>query len=272
LVWKSGVILSKDGARAEVLELYRYHKGEIRIRVSGKRQRNLLIAVMHELGKIHKSYDRDDDRDRLKYNTLVPCNCPTCNNSQAPYFYTLERLYKFLDTNKQQIQCYESGDDIEVRGLIDDLALSRRGVTTGDNLRASNLMSESKYNIKADVVQIIENNPGKVIAKEYAADPGFTEAVAEMVELLRTLQQQHPTATEAEAEDIIEAEFEDIKTQKPQQWKTLRRQLLSRERWFNGGKALLTETAKHYVEGNVFYKAGIAFMEGFSADEDEELI
>jgi hypothetical protein len=113
LVWKSGVILSKDGARAEVLELYRYHKGEIRVRISGNRQRNLLIAVMHELDKIHKSYDRDDDRDRLKYNTLVPCNCPTCNNSPSPYFYTLDRLYKFLDTNKQQIQCYESGDDMK---------------------------------------------------------------------------------------------------------------------------------------------------------------
>jgi hypothetical protein len=84
---------------------------------------------------------------------------------------------------------------------------------------------------------------------------------------LRNLQQQHPNATEAEAADIIEAEFEDIKTHKPQQWKTLRRQLLNRERWLNGGKAALTETAKHYVEGNAIYKAAIAFMEGFSTDE-----
>ncbi|HEY9909154.1 MAG TPA: hypothetical protein V6D18_16290, partial [Thermosynechococcaceae cyanobacterium] len=118
---------------------------------------------------------------------------------------------------------------VKVRGLVDDLAPPRRDATTGDNFRASNPMPEpSKYSIKADVVQIVENNPGEVIAKKYAADLGFTEAVAEMVELLRTLQQQHPTATEAEAEDIIEAEFEDIKTRKPQQWKTLRRQLLNR--------------------------------------------
>jgi internalin A len=114
-VWKTGVVLSKDGARAEVIELYRYHKGEIRIRVSGNRKRDLLTAVRHELDKIHASYDR------LKYKTLVPCNCPTCKRNQTPFFYDLKRLHTFLDTKKPRIQCYESGDDVEVRGLIDDI-------------------------------------------------------------------------------------------------------------------------------------------------------
>jgi internalin A len=80
-VWKSGVVLIKDGARAEIIERYRYHKGEIRIRVSGKRQRDLLTTIRHELGKIHDSYNSADDRlnkvQRLKYKTLVPCNCST---------------------------------------------------------------------------------------------------------------------------------------------------------------------------------------------------
>ncbi len=115
-VWKTGVVLTKDGARAEVTERYRYHKGEIRIRVSGKRQRDLLTTVRHELDKIHATYER------LKYNTLVPCNCDTCKHSQTPYFYALDRLYSFLDRGKPQIQCYESGDDVEVRGLIDDVS------------------------------------------------------------------------------------------------------------------------------------------------------
>jgi internalin A len=264
LVWKSGVILSKAEARAEVTELYRYHKGEIRIRVSGNRPRDLLTTIRHELDKIHKSYDR------LKYTTLVPCNCPTCKPSQTPHFYRLEVLHKFFDKQLDDIQCQQTGDMVKVRGLVDDLALPRRDATTGENLRASNPMSEpSKYSIKADVVQITETNLGEVIAKKYAADPGFTQAVTDMVALLTTLQRQHPTATEAQAADIIEAEFIDIKTQQPQKWQTLRRQLLNRERWFNGGKAALTETTKHFVEGNVFYKAGIAFLEGFSADEDQ---
>jgi hypothetical protein len=90
-VWKTGVVLNKDDARAEVIEFYRYHKGEIQIRVAGKRQRDLLTTIRYELGKIHSSYER------LKSRTLVPCNCPTCKGSQTPHFYPLEVLHKFLD-------------------------------------------------------------------------------------------------------------------------------------------------------------------------------
>ena len=130
-------------------------------------------------------------------------------------------------------------------------------------------MSEaSKYSITADVVQIVEHNVGEVIAKKYANDPAFTDALTEIVQILTTLQQKYPTATEAEAEEIIEAEFTEIKTQQPKKWETFRRQLLNPERWFNGGKAALSETTKHYLENNVFSKAGIAFLEGFSADKD----
>lgn len=113
-VWKTGVVLTKDGGRAEVIELYRYHRGEIRIRVTGNRKRDFLTTVRHELDKIHVSYER------LKYKTLVPCNCQACRGSQSPYFYMLERLYSFLDTGKPRIQCYDSGDDVDVSSLIDD--------------------------------------------------------------------------------------------------------------------------------------------------------
>jgi internalin A len=124
-VWKSGVILVKEGARAEVIERYLYHKGEIRIRVSGKWQRNLLTTIRDGFSKIHNSYNSVDDRSnrvqRLKYSTLVPCNClTTCKNSQDPYFYPLERLYKCLDT-QENIQCQNSFKMVSVRSLIDDI-------------------------------------------------------------------------------------------------------------------------------------------------------
>jgi Leucine-rich repeat (LRR) protein len=273
-VWKSGVVLSKDQARAEVIEYYRYHKGEIRIRVSGRRKRDFLVTVMHELEKIHHSYER------LRYSTLVPCNCPTCNGSQAPHFYRLQVLHKFLDDRQDQIQCQNSYQMVKVRRLIDDIepdhnllkqrhAGAQQDITEVEQ-QLRNLMSDSsKYSIKADVVQIVESNQGEVIAKKYASDPNFAEAITEVIQILKTLQQNHPTATEPEAHDIIDAEFEEIRTNQPNKWLMLRRQLLNQERWFNGGKAALSETAKHYVEGNVFYKAGLAFLDGFSADEDQ---
>jgi len=253
LVWKTGVVLCKDGARAEIIELYRYHKGEIRIRLSGKRKRDLLTTVRHELDKIHASYER------LKYKTLVPCNCSTCGNSQTPFFFDLKRLYNFLDTDKPQIQCYDSGDDVEVRGLIDDIIKT--------SPRSTNPMSDSKYNFpKAEIVQIIENNSGEVIAKKYANDPAFTDALSEIVQILTTLQQNHPTATEKEAVEIIEAEFQVIKINQPNKWKTFQRDLLNSERWLKGGKSALSETAKHYLEDSVFAKAFLAFLDGFSAE------
>jgi internalin A len=130
-VWETGVVLNKDNARVEVMELYRYHKGEIRIRVSGTRKRDLLTTVRHELGKIHDSYE-----NRLKYSTQVPCNCNTCKNSQTPYFFPLERLYEFLDKDRRNIQCYDSGDDVEVRSLIDDINATRSRPTNRKGMRS----------------------------------------------------------------------------------------------------------------------------------------
>ena len=275
-VWRTGVVLIKDKAKAEVIEYYRYHKGEIRIRVSGKRKRDLLTTVIHELGKIHSSYER------LKYKTLVPCNCQKCKGSQDPHFYPLNVLHKFIDDGQRQIQCQKSYEMVNVRGLIDDMITEPpRSKSHEDNvinevkpLRTSRTMADNnKYSIKAEIVQITEHNSGEVIGKkinkQYANDPNFAKALTEIIELLRDLQQNHPTATETEAKDIIETEFIEIKTNQPNRWKNLRVQILNPERWFNGGKAAVSEVAKHYVEGNVFYKAGISFIDGFSANSDE---
>ncbi|QHG21191.1 COR domain-containing protein [Nostoc sp. ATCC 53789] len=273
-VWRSGVVLIKDEASAEVIEYYRSHKGEIKIRVFGKRKRDLLTIVKHELEKIYASYKR------LKYKTLVPCNCIECNYSQTPHFYPLEILYKFLDDKQKQIQCQVSYQMVSVQRLVSDFdfeqLLHKSPISKMENainevkLQPSKTMSDSsKYSIKADVVQIIENNPGEVIAKKYASDPGFAQALTEITQILKTLQQNYPTATEAEAQEIIEAEFEEIRVNQPTKWQKFRRQLLTRERWFNGGKAALSEAAKHYVDNNVFYKAGLAFLDGFSASEEE---
>jgi internalin A len=126
-VWKSGVVLSKNSARAEIMELYRYHKGEIRIKVSGKRQRDLLTIVRHEFDKIHDSYNSQNDRlnktQRLKYVTLVPCNCSTCKPSQNRHFYKLDTLYNFQDKNREEIPCEISGDMVRVHNLINDIDL-----------------------------------------------------------------------------------------------------------------------------------------------------
>jgi TolA-binding protein len=143
----------------------------------------------------------------------------------------------------------------------------------------------SKYTIQTEISQIIENNFATVIGKnndsstvigQQVQNQSSAEALATMSEIfnslhtitqiLEVLQKQNPQATEVEAQTIIEAEFREL--QRTGKLATLRKQLLNRERWFNGGKAALTEAAKHYVEGNIIYKAAIAFLEGFSEDEE----
>jgi internalin A len=115
-VWKTGVVLNRNETRAEVVEKYRYYKGEINIRISGKRKRDFMTTIRDEFDKIHNSYDR------LKYKTKVPCNCKECKDSQNSYFYELETLHSFLDKNKLFIQCYVSGERVYVQSLIDDIS------------------------------------------------------------------------------------------------------------------------------------------------------
>ena len=112
-VWKSGVVLSKDQTKAEVIEYY--GKREIKIRVSGNHKRDLMTIVTHELDKIHESYKR------LKYNKLIPCNCETCKYSQEPHFYKLENLRNRLAKQKYDVECDISYEKANVLSLIDDV-------------------------------------------------------------------------------------------------------------------------------------------------------
>lgn len=112
-VWKSGVILKKDQAAAEVIE--HYGKREVTIRVVGKRKKELLTIVTYELDKIHDSYRR------LKYDKLILCNCSHCKISPVPHFYRFEILRKFANDRQRQIQCQHSYQMVEVLSLIDDV-------------------------------------------------------------------------------------------------------------------------------------------------------
>ncbi|MEO0707307.1 MAG: COR domain-containing protein [Cyanobacteria bacterium J06649_5] len=114
-VWKTGVVLSKNDARAEVIELY--HRKEIRIRVSGHRRRDLLTTIRYELDKIHDTYER------LKCHTLVPCNCQTCIAKEEPHFYTFKNLEGRLANQKITVECDNPPYlDVNISSLIDDIS------------------------------------------------------------------------------------------------------------------------------------------------------
>jgi hypothetical protein len=121
LVWKTGVVLTDNHARAEVTE--HYAKKEIHIRVSGHDQKRWLSAITHEIEKIHRSFSSSDNpaENRLRYQTLIPCNCPTCKGRQDPHDYPYDRLQQFLRDRQYQIQCQNSYAMVDVRRLLNDI-------------------------------------------------------------------------------------------------------------------------------------------------------
>ena len=135
LVWRSGVVLNKDKTRAEVIE--NYNKREIKVRVSGNRKKELLAVVNHELEKIHRSFER------LKYQTLIPCNCQECAGIEDPYTYPLENLRKGLTKNiHQKIQCGNSFEMVEIRRLIEDVNLSSQAEYRESQVQSTQMQGE----------------------------------------------------------------------------------------------------------------------------------
>ena len=112
LVWKTGVVLERDGSRAEVTEEYTQRR--IRVRVSGADPRSLLAIVDDQLERLHRSFPR------LQYDRHLPCPCSECRGKAEPYAFPLEKLAK-LAAKSQPIQCYTSGEMVDSVQLIRDV-------------------------------------------------------------------------------------------------------------------------------------------------------
>lgn len=159
LVWKSGVVLNKDQTRAEVIE--NYNQREIKVCVTGNRKKELMAVVTHELDKIHNSYER------LQYQTLVPCNCQFCKNSQTPHAYSLDALYKRLNANRYQIECENSYQMVDVRRLIDDIKLLSVGTDGQLNLEIAQLQSELEQKREESLTHGLRNSNQKEVFISY---------------------------------------------------------------------------------------------------------
>ncbi|HKQ04562.1 MAG TPA: COR domain-containing protein [Blastocatellia bacterium] len=112
LVWKSGVILAREGARAEVIEDYPRRK--ITVRVNGADSRGLLAIVDDQLERIHAAFRR------LKYDKFLPCNCEVCQTRDEPFAYPLSELKDFA-AQGDKIQCRVSRKLVDAGYLIRDV-------------------------------------------------------------------------------------------------------------------------------------------------------
>jgi internalin A len=108
--WKSGTVLMKNDAYAEVIEYY--GRRTIQVRTSGKNTQQLLAIVTGELDKINSSYKR------LKYEKLIPCLCSECKNNDKPYLYRFDDLTKRLERGYYLLQCPDSFNEIDIKDLL----------------------------------------------------------------------------------------------------------------------------------------------------------
>jgi hypothetical protein len=114
LAWQHGVVLQKDGGRAEIIE--DLDRRQIRIRVAGRNRRALLTIIAFQLDALHESFHR------LRYGKMIPCNCAQCAPASEPYFIPLDVLQDFRARGIPQVQCQKSGNMTDVSTLIDDAA------------------------------------------------------------------------------------------------------------------------------------------------------
>lgn len=126
LVWRSGAILSDGYARAEVLEL----RGDqqIRIRVSGRNKRDLLMEIVRALDELHLGFPK------LRFERRIPCNCESCQQRSEPHFYALERLQERLANRKDTIECQlPPYNEVTIREMLDEFGdLRGRGRKRGE--------------------------------------------------------------------------------------------------------------------------------------------
>ncbi|MEO0432789.1 MAG: hypothetical protein AAF151_13955 [Cyanobacteria bacterium J06656_5] len=133
-------------------------------------------------------------------------------------------------------------------------------------------MSDSKYQINANNVQIVETTAGgDVVITKYASEPQVNVALVALVKFLQEVQQKHPEATSETTEFILNAEARTMEQNESQRWLQFQQQLRSLpqdirdpERWKQGGKNTLVQVTTDLTD-NIFLNAVVAFLDGFSS-------
>ena len=131
LVWKTGVVLERDGSRAEIIE--EYSQRRIRVRVSGPDPHGLLAIVDEQLARLHAAFPR------LQYERFLPCPCSECQGKAEPYGFALEQLVK-MARKGQAIQCHASGEMVDAARLLREVL---PGAVRGEDYRVDPLLSRT---------------------------------------------------------------------------------------------------------------------------------
>jgi hypothetical protein len=131
-VWRNGVILERDGSRAEVIE--NLFERRIYIRFSGSSIGELRAIIGDEIEAISKSYYN------LKYEKMIPCKCSVCINKTEPHFFKYSVVKKRQEKGaKPTIECEISEEDVPIRLLLEGFDIQHGKEKTQTMLELDNL-------------------------------------------------------------------------------------------------------------------------------------
>lgn len=189
LVWRFGVIFSREYCLAEVIQTRFSSEGhrELCVRVTGSdyRKKELLTIISYEIESIHrKSFQH------INYEVLIPCNSDICTESNNPKFFTLNELNKLVGYGDSEIRCTQCGKMINIYARV-------AGMVPDEARKAPHLLELSQdLSVKKDLSLLPEN------FLEYTnhisgrgEDITTSEVMRQLLEIMKT-QAEHPTHVE----------------------------------------------------------------------------
>jgi signal recognition particle receptor subunit beta len=119
LVWRTGVILEKEGCQAQILEEEnRDGLKVLDIAIAGNEQERkyLLRTIRDEVNGIHRKWFRN-----IQAEEMIPCNCSYCadaNNTDTKFF-AFSVLQRAREQHRPTIQCDRRFEDVPVLHLLE---------------------------------------------------------------------------------------------------------------------------------------------------------
>jgi len=149
--WRYGVLLEFDKTRALVRE--RYFDRRIIIVLEGENKKEMLGIIRKNIKDINDTFEN------LEMQEMIPCNCPMCKGSAAPYYYRLESLRRRLRDGQRMIQCDESYENMNIHEILGDVVIYEKDKS------GKRIIFADKYFEKGDEMKIekIDISGGKVV-------------------------------------------------------------------------------------------------------------
>ena len=119
LVWKEGVVISREGCRAQIIQRKTIKEGlevlEIELCGTERERKYLLRHVMSEVEKIHEKSFR-----HIAFERMVPCICKHCGNNEQPTFFEYSKLLQYEKEGWKTIDCSNVKlKKVSVRALLE---------------------------------------------------------------------------------------------------------------------------------------------------------